>query len=138
MFDIQKHNFSASADVGYEFDLKLPNGADSGAKLKIIGEMSSVVKAFGRRKYTEFQQRQATAKRKGKELEIDLDEAEETAVEAALIRLVGWSGVTENGKEIPFTKEKAQEVLTEHAWIREAIMNESADVLNFTPKIENK
>ena len=75
------------------------------------------------------------AKRKGREVEdLSLDEAEELAVEAALVRLVGWEGITESGKEVKFSKEKAQEILTQHQFIREAIMQESADITNFQPK----
>lgn len=134
MFDIQKQDFSKSAEAGYSFDLKLPTGASSGAKLTIIGDMSPAVKAFQRRKFQEYQQRQAIAKRKGRDDEIDLDEAEDVNIESALVRLIGWKGVTENGVEVPFSKEKAAEVLRQHAWIRDAILVEAADVTNFTPK----
>lgn len=134
MFDIQKQDFSKSAEAGYSFDLKLPTGASSGAKLTIIGDLSPAVKAFQRRKFQEYQQRQAIAKRKGRDDEIDLDEAEDVNIESALVRLIGWKGVTENGVEVPFSKEKAAEVLRQHAWIRDAILVEAADVTNFTPK----
>jgi hypothetical protein len=134
MFDIQKQDYSKAAEVGYTFELKLPTGASSGAKLTIIGDLSPTVKAYGRRKFQEFQQRQAIAKRKNREEELDLDEAEEMAVESALVRLIGWEGITENGKEVPFTKEKAAEVLKTHAWIREEITKEAGDITNFQPK----
>lgn len=134
MFDIVKQDFSKSAEAGYTFELKLPDGSLSGAKLTIIGDMSPAVKAYGRRKFTEFQARAATAKRKGKEDQIDLDEAEDSAIEGALVRLIGWEGITENGKPVEFSKEKAAEVLRAHAWIREAIMEEASDVTNFRPK----
>lgn len=134
-FDLNKQDFSKSAESGYTFGLKLPTGADSGAKLTILGELSPTVKAYGRKKFQEYQQKQAIARRKNRDVEdMDLDEAEALAVEASLVRLVGWSGITEEGKDVPFSKEKAAEVLTKHAWIREAIMQESGDVLNFTPK----
>lgn len=134
-FDLSKQDFSKSAEAGYTFELKLPTGAGSGAKLTILGELSPVVKAYGRRKYQEYQQKAAIARRKNRDVdEMDLDEAEALAVEACLVRLIGWSGITEEGKEVPFSKEKAAEVLTKHSWIREAIMTESGDVLNFTPK----
>lgn len=136
MFDINKQDFSKAAEAGYTFELKLPTGADAGAKLTILGELSPTVKAYGRKKYQEYQQQQAIAKRKGKEVEMDLDEAEELAVEAAVIRLVGWEGITDAGKEVPFSKEKAVEILTAHSWIREQIMDESRDVLNFKPKMQ--
>lgn len=134
MFDVVKQDFSKVAESGYTFELIMPNGVNSGAKLTVLGEKSPAVKLYGRRKFQEWQQRQAIAKRRGKEDELDLDEAEDVAVEAALVRLIGWEGIAENGKEIPFTKEKAAEILKAHEWIREAIMTESADILNFSPK----
>ena len=135
MFDLQKQDFSKAAEAGYTFELKLPTGASSGAKLTILGSMSPTVKLYSKRKFQEYQQRQAIAKRKGKEVDdMDLDEAEELAVESTLVKLINWSGITENGIEVPFSKEKAKEVLTQHAWIREAIITESEDVTSFVPK----
>lgn len=135
MFDIKLQDFSKSAELGYTFSLKLPTGADSGAKLTVIGDMSPTVKAYGRKLFQEYQQKQATARRKGRpEDEIDLDEAEERAVESALVRLVDWQGITEDGEEVPFSKAKAASVLKQHPWIRDAVMQEAADINNFRPK----
>lgn len=134
-FDIVTQDFSKAAELGYEFELKLPTGAGSGAFLTIIGDQSPAVKTYQRRKFQEYQQKAAIAKRKGRDLEdISLDEAEELAVEAALVRLVGWKGITESGKEVKFSKEKAQEILSQHSFIREAIMQEASDITNFQPK----
>jgi hypothetical protein len=134
-FDLVKQDFSKSAEGGYTFELMLPTGAPSGAKLTVIGDMSPTVKAYSRRRFAEFQQKQTIAKRKGKDLDdMSLDEAEEYAVEAALVRLVGWEGITAEGKDVVFTKEKAKEVLTAHSWIRDAIVQEASDVTNFCPK----
>lgn len=133
-FDIVTQDYSKSAEIGYEFELKLPTGADSGAKLQVIGGQSSTIRNYNKRKYQEYQQRQQIAKRKGKDDELSLDEAEDLAIENAAVRLVGWSGIQEKGKEVPFTKEKANEILKQHPWIREQIIQESEDILNFTPK----
>jgi len=138
MFDLQKQDFSKAAEAGYTFELKLPTGASSGAKLTILGAYSPTVKLYSKRKYQEYQQKEAIARRKGKEVDpMDLDEAEELAVESTLVKLINWQGITENGVEVPFSKEKAREVLTQHSWIREAIITESEDVSNFSPKTLN-
>lgn len=137
MFDLVKQDFGKASEVGYTFNLKLPTGADSGAKLTIIGDMSPTVKAYQRKKFQEYQTKVSIAKRKGRQHEldeIDLDEAEEIAVEAALVRLVGWEGLGENGKAVEFSKDKAREVLKAHPWIREAVMQEAQDITNFQPK----
>ena len=133
-FDLVKHNFTDAAAEGYTFALKLPTGADSGAKLTVLGELSPTIKNYSRKRFAEYQQRQQMAKRKGKEEDLSQEEAEEMAVENALVRLVGWEGIVEDGKDVKFTKEKAREILTAHSFIRDAIVSESQDVLNFSPK----
>lgn len=133
-FDLKLHDFSTSAADGFTFALKLPTGADSGAKLTILGELSPTIKNYSRKRFAEYQQRQQMAKRKNKEEDLSLEEAEEMAVDNALVRLIGWEGITEDGKDVKFSKEKAREILTAHAWIRDAIISESQDVLNFSPK----
>lgn len=133
-FDLSLQNFSASAESGYTMNLVLPDGTESDATITILGDLSPTVKNFGKRKYKEIKAQIDAAKRRGKEWEPSLDEAEDSAVEAAMIRLIGWNGITEGGKKVEFSKEKAQEVLKAHPWIRELIVNESANVANFTPK----
>ena len=131
-FDLAKHNFSTAAEQGYTFSLKTPTGADSGAKLTILGELSPTVKAYSRKKFAEYQQRQVMLKRKGKEDEqISLEEAEEMAVENALVRLIGWEGVTDDGKEVKFSKEEAKRVYAEYSWIREQVLEQSNNIFNF-------
>ena len=137
MFDISKQDYSKFAEAGHKFELKLPDGSNSGAYLIVIGDLSPAVKAFGRRSFEEYRQREATAKRKGKEYEITLEEAEEKAVEASLVRLVGWEGILEDGKTVEFSKDKAREFLTKHSWVREQVLNEAADVTNFTQKTQS-
>lgn len=133
-FDIVKQDYSKSAEIGYTFDLILPDGSESGATLTVLGDLSPTVKNYGKKKYREFKQLQDAAKRRGKDWEPTLEEADELSAEAALVRLIGWSGITENGKNVEFTKEKALEILKQHSWIRESIMQESAAISNFTPK----
>jgi hypothetical protein len=123
--ELSQLNYNQAAEVGHEFNLRLPTGAETDIKLTVIGDLSKPVKA---------QQRQEIAKRKGKEIDLSLEEAEDTAVESASIRLIGWSGLTEGGKEVKYSKEKAGELLRDNAWIREQIMEEAADVTNFQPK----
>lgn len=133
-FDLQKDNFGAVAETGVEVELTLPTGEGSGAYLTILGEQSKTVKAYGRKLFQMWQQKQSIAKRKGREEELSLEEAEEQAIDAACVRVIGWKGITEEGKDVKFSKEKLREILAEHAWIREFIMQESNNIYNFRPK----
>lgn len=135
MFDLQKNDLSKAAEAGYEFELKLPGTAEAtGAFVTVRGDQSPVVKAYGRKKYSEFRMKEQAAKRRGKEVEeLSLDEAEDIAVESAIVRIITWRGIADGGKELPFSEENAKTVLKAHSWVREQIVEESAQLLNFRP-----
>lgn len=133
-FDLAKNNLSVAADVGFEFELKMPTGENTGAFITVRGEESKTVKAFGRNKYKEFQQKQQQARRRGKEADdLTLEEAEDMAIETAVIRVMDWRGISDGGVDVPFTKEAAARIFKEHSWIREQVMEESSQILNFRP-----
>jgi hypothetical protein len=135
-FDLAKNNLADAAEVGYEFEVTLPGtGEPIGAFIKVRGEESKIVKAFGRKKYSEWQIRSQQAKRRGKEADdYTLEEAEEMAIESATVRVIDWRGFEMNGKPFEFSKENAQVLFKENGWIREQVMEESAQLLNFRPK----
>ena len=135
-FNLDKQNYSKSAGDGYTFNLVLPDGEESDAKLTVIGELSSEVQNYSKKKYKELNLKLKQAEGKNKKYSPSLEEMEDDAVEGALVRLVGWEGITEGDKDEPvkFSKEKAEEILRQHSWIREQIYKESYDVANFTPK----
>jgi hypothetical protein len=132
-FDLAKHNYTEIAEVGYKFELKLPGtGEGTGVFITVRGDQSKTVKAFGRKKYSEFKLREQQAKRRGKEAEdMTLDEAEELSIESAVIRVIAWENITENGKEVPFTKENAERIFKEYSWIKDQVMEEAGQLLNF-------
>lgn len=134
-FDLAKNNLSVAADVGFEFELKMPTGDSTGAFITVRGEESKTVKAFGRNKYKEFQQKQQQARRRGKEADdLSLEEAEDMAIDTAIVRVLDWRGITDGGVEVPFSKEAAARIFKEHSWIREQVMEESSQILNFRPR----
>lgn len=134
MFDLTKNDLSVAAEAGYEFELMLPTGEPTGAFITVRGEQSPAVKAYGRKMFNMYQQKQKIAKRKGKEDELDLDEAEDMQIETAFVRMIGWKGLAEAGKAVEFTPENAKRILRQHSWIREEVMNESSNLMNFRPE----
>ena len=62
------------------------------------------------------------------------EDLEEQAIEACLVRLIGWEGIEEAGKPVAFSKEAARDKLLKEDWVRQQILDEAADVSNFTPK----
>lgn len=135
MLDLSKTNFSKAAESGYEFELKLPTGEATGAFITVRGDQSPTVKNYARKKYNEFKIKEQAARRRGKDPEdMTLEEAEDLAVEAAIVRVIGWRGITEGNKELEFTAENATRIFREHNWIREQVAEEASQLLNFRPE----
>lgn len=135
-FDLSKNNYAEIAEEGYEFELTLPGTNDrTGAFVKVRGDQSKTVKAYQRKKFNEFKLREQQAKRRGTPVEdISLEEAEDIAIESAIVRVISWRGFEEGGKAVEFTKENAERIFREHSWIREQVTEESAQILNFRPE----
>lgn len=128
-FDLSKKNLSEIAETGFEFELRLPgSGEKTGAFIKVRGDQSKIVKNYQRKKFDEMQARQRS---KRKNDDITLEEAEDMAVESAVVRIISWKGIEEGGKEVPFSKEAATRILTEHSWIREAVQEVASEQVNF-------
>ena len=134
-FDLNKKNLSEIAEAGYEFELRIPKSNEkTGAFVTVRGDQSKIVKAHIRKKFDEIQVREANNKRKGKAGEVPpmtLEEYEEDAIKEAVVRIISWKGIEEDGKPVPFTKENAVRILSEHSWIREQIQEEASEQLNF-------
>lgn len=134
-FDLAKNNLSAAADIGFEFELIYPATEEkTGAFITVRGEESKVVKAFGRKKFAEYEAKRIQQARKGKEnAPQDLDDLEDSAIEAAVARIISWRGISDGGVEVVFTPETAKKILKEHSWIRQQVLEESSQILNFRP-----
>ena len=132
-FDLSKNNLSEKAEVGYTFELVIPEVQErTGAFVTVRGVESKVVKNYNRKKFQEMQQREFLATKRKKELDpMTLEEAEDMAIDAAYVRLMGWKGLEENGKALEFNEENAKRVLRDHSWIREQILTESGLLANF-------
>lgn len=136
MFDLSKNNMAEAAEAGYEFELRIPGTNEpTGAFVTVRGSESKVVREYARKTYNAIRMREAALRKRGKEPEeMTLEEAEEMAIESAVTRVISWRGIADGGKEVAFTKEAASSIFKEHPWIREQIMEESSQLLNFRSK----
>ncbi len=133
MLDLKANDPSKQAEVGYTFDVLLPDGTKTEAQITVRGENSPVVKNHSRRLYQEYKVKEQQAKRRGREVEeLTLDEAEDLAAEAAAVRIIGWKGIAEDDKEIKFSKEEAERLMKAYSFLREQVMEVSGNILNFS------
>ena len=131
MFDLEKNDIGAKNETGFEFELVLPNGDKTSAFIKVKGDQAPTVRQHGKRVYNEMQMKETAAKRRGKEYQLSLDEAEEINIADAVNRVISWKNISEGGKEVPFTAENATRIFTKHLWIREQVLEESRNVHSF-------
>lgn len=125
-FDLAKLDTAKVAEEGAELHVAHPTtGEDLGITITLIGTDSKT--------FRDISKSRATASLKKKTREIDLDQNESDAVELLARCTKGWSGITENGKDIPFGHENAVELYTKYLWLREQIDRFMADRSNFLP-----
>lgn len=133
MLDLAKTNISEMSEKGHRFELVIPEvNKPTGAFLTVRGDNSKTVKEFARKQFEAMQAKAKQARKRGKDADdLSLAEAEEMAIESAYCRLIGWENIGNKGKVLEFSEEAAKEVLKEHPWIRQAILDEAALLSNF-------
>ena len=131
-FDIVKTNLAEKAELGYEFEVKLPDGSPTDFYITVRGTQSPKVKAYSKKVFNQLQVKEQQAKRKGKQDQpVDLDEAEETLIKSAVARIVTWKGLEEDGKEVKPTEENFKRIMREQDWIRSQVLEEADIAANF-------
>ena len=131
-FDIKLNNLSEKAEAGYEFEVKLPDGASTDFFITVRGNQSPKMKKYSKDLFNKMQMEELRNKRKGKgEQPVDLDEAEATLVESASMRVISWKGLEEGGKVVEPTQENIVRIMTELDWVRAQVLEESDNAANF-------
>lgn len=131
-FDLKKNDPTKAAETGYEFDVVMPDGTLTDIKIKVRGSLSKVVKDFYRNAFSQMQVKEQAAKKRGKEVEpMSLQESEEFQIQSSALRVISWSGIVEDGKDVPYSKEECTRLMTEYPFLREAVTQESEQLLNF-------
>lgn len=132
-FDLKKNDLKAFAETGHEFQLSLPEvGTKVPVWIKVRGDKSKQSIAFQKKHFNTQQQKETVAKRKKTDVApMTMDELDELLRDTAVIRTIGWRGIEEDGKEVPFSVENATRIYEEHTWIRDAVIQESNLISNF-------
>ena len=125
-FDLATLDTAKVAEEGVELRVVHPTTSeDLGISITLIGTDSKT--------FRDISKSRATASLKKKTREIDLDQNESDAVDLLAKCTKGWSGITENGKEVAFSYDNAVQLYTKYLWLREQIDRFMADRSNFLP-----
>lgn len=132
MLDLSRQDPAKSAEVGFEFNVVLPDGTETDATIKVRGKNSKVVQAFSRKLLQEMNQADQVKRRRGKGDEpMTPEEAEEISCRVSANRIISWSGLGKDGVELKFDADTAEQVMKDYPFLREQIMFESDNLLNF-------
>ena len=125
-------NVSEVSESGIDIELVHPaTGEGLDAWVRVRGKDSRTVQNHARKVVNDMQKREKIAKGKNKDADLSIEELEMLAVERAVIRIISWRGIEEDGQPVPFTVENATRVLKDNPWIREQVLENSDDLTGF-------
>lgn len=130
-FDIFKNDVVELAEEGYKFAVKTPDGVDTDWVIHVRGSNSKIAKDHARKLFQKTQAEELRNRKRNKETEFNLDDAEAQVVEIAVTRIKGWEGLESDGKVVKFTPEVATQLLTKHDWARKQVIEQSDNEANF-------
>ena len=119
-------NVSEVSESGIDIELVHPaTGEGLDAWVRVRGKDSRTVQNHARKVMNDMQKREKIAKGKNKDADMSIEELEMLAVERAVIRIISWRGIEEDGQPVPFTVENATRILKDNPWIREQVLENS-------------
>ncbi len=125
-------NVSEVSESGIDIELVHPaTGEGLDAWVRVRGKDSRTVQNHARKVVNDMQKREKIAKGKNKDADMSIEELEMLAVERAVIRIISWRGIEEDGQPVPFTVENATRILKDNPWIREQVLENSDDLTGF-------
>ena len=125
-------NVSEVSESGIDVELVHPaTGEGLDAWVRVRGKDSRTVQNHARKVVNDMQKREKIAKGKNKDADMSIEELEMLAVERAVIRIISWRGIEEDGQPVPFTVENATRILKDNPWIREQVLENSDDLTGF-------
>ena len=125
-------NVSEVSESGIDIELVHPaTGEGLDAWVRVRGKDSRTVQNHARKIVNDMQKREKIAKGKNKDADMSIEELEMLAVERAVVRIISWRGIEEDGQPVPFTVENATRILKDNPWIREQVLENSDDLTGF-------
>lgn len=131
--DISKLDLTTTSEQGYEFEyIPESTGIGEGFFITVLGKHADTVKDWTRKAVNNMRDRERMLAKKGKDDYRKVEEDEQFAIQSAAIRIIAWRGITEGGKPLEFSKEKAVQICTINPDVRDQVIEASDLMTNFT------
>ncbi len=125
--DILSFDAVKESEAGFDLNMKSTDGTDTSIKFKVLGRHADIVQSFSKKWFAKLQREEIMAKKRGKEVETNIEELKQQSLDSAAIRVIGWENVTQ-----PFTQDLLKQVLVKNPHWVDAILEASNDDANFT------
>lgn len=121
--DIAALNFTEQSDTPQAVPVLHPTTMlPLGFSLSVVGPEATLKHRFNRAIKEEMWTRAREALLAGKQPEeLSDDERDLIEARAAAAVVVGWTGLTEGGADVPFSAERAVELMRKHPWLRNQV-----------------
>lgn len=138
--DISKINIARACNDGVDIEILNPvNNEPMGLKIRAVGAMSNNYRddmALLIADIEDFKEQnkvdEKSSKRKIAEFNLKVEKYENEITSEFLAKYtIGWSGMTENGKEIAFSKGEAKRIYLEYSLITSQVQKGMMDIANF-------
>lgn len=127
LVDITAFDIVGDCARGHQFELRNPDGSETGIKLTVLGSFAPEVIAHSARVTERLINEQRLAQRKGRVPKAPtIDELKAQNIDGAVVRVTGWAGVRQ-----PFTPDLLRAALGRNPhWIAQ-VTDESENLGNF-------
>jgi hypothetical protein len=113
--DLKKLDSVAACEQGLDVPIKHPDGTPTDITFKVIGVDSKVF----RQGHATLQAKLKLAEKRGKEIPHDDIEGEYCRLMARCT--LGWENLTDGGKDVPFSQDKAAEIYENYPIIKSQV-----------------
>lgn len=134
--DLSAFSVASQSEAGYKMPVLHPVTKQpfDGVFITVRGNESPHVQKWVRSKLNARQQEEIRLARMKKQIDpLTIAEAEDYAAEAAAVRIMGWDGIEDGGKPVPFTHEAAVGIFKRETWLRDQVLEAAGDLGNFVP-----
>ncbi|WP_439259486.1 hypothetical protein [Lonepinella sp. BR2930] len=130
--DFSKLDTVKAAETTHKFAVLHPvTGEETGALIDVYSAESNPVRHYASTVLRKLQKQEFDNNRSRKPKFKDLDELQEDAIEACIVRIAGWQNVQWDSKELEFNEDNARKLLTACPWLREQVIEHSDNLANF-------
>ena len=127
--DLKKRDTKKGAETGCALTVVDVNGKETDIVIRLRGADSEAY----REQLREIQRRTMNHLNRTRKLVRAPEEIEAESIELLVAATIGWSGIQEDGKDVPFTAANATRIYTDYPAIREQADRAVNDRANFLP-----